>query len=74
MGIMSIDSGLYATGRFSILSDQFGDAWEYITNTWLAQGDYQFGKGVCYERYYQNPEDHPGGTHEFDIRIPVSAV
>ncbi len=71
IGKMTVAGGTYASGRFEIRPEQYGDAWNAIYQAWLPESGYQPDDGPPYELYLNNPEEHPEGKHIVEIRVPV---
>lgn len=40
----------------------------------LPESGYQPDDGPCYERYHNNPEEHPEHKHIIDICVPVKPM
>ena len=70
--IMRIPAGRYALGHFSILPDEYGEAWEemmhYISEENLSVAD----DGPMYESYKNDPRTHPEGRHLVDICVALT--
>jgi len=72
IGRMSIPGGRYAVGIFEIDVDQYGDAWNSLMGVWLPESGYQCADhGPCYEVGLNDPQEHPEGKHQIEIRVPV---
>lgn len=65
-----IHGGPYAVCHFEIKDDSFQQAWQEAF-TWLIQRGYACDDSPCYERYYNNAQDHPEHKWIFDICIPL---
>ena len=74
VGKMKIPGGKYATARFEISPDRYGDAWNAVFGGWFPESGYQPADGPSYELYLNNPEEHPEKKHVFDIVVPVKPL
>ncbi|KPK78515.1 MAG: hypothetical protein AMS25_14940 [Gemmatimonas sp. SM23_52] len=72
--VKEIPAGRYATARFEIAGDQYGDAWNAVFGGWLPESGYQPADGPCFEIYLNDPKQHPEGKHIFDICVPVKPL
>lgn len=73
-GKTTIPGGRYATARFEIAVDQYGDAWNAVFGGWLPESGYQPADGPCFELYLNDPKEHPEGKHIFEICVPVKPL
>lgn len=63
-----IPAGKYAIRRCRIEQDDFETPWRGFFAD-LAQSDYQFGQGACFERYFNNGK--VDGFWDIEMVIPV---
>ena len=64
-----IPAGDYAIRRCRVENDDFETPWRaFFTD--LAQSDYQFGTGACFERYFNNGK--LDGYWDIEMVIPVT--
>jgi AraC family transcriptional regulator len=71
---MTLASGRYAQARFELVPDQYQAAWEAVYGEWLPESGYQPDDRLAFERYLNDPEDHPEGKHTVEICVPVKAL
>ncbi|WP_024871669.1 GyrI-like domain-containing protein [Tolumonas lignilytica] len=63
-----IPAGEFAVRRCRVEQDDFETPWRgFFTD--LAQSDYQFGEGACFERYFNNGK--VDGYWDIEMAIPV---
>lgn len=74
VGKMSIGPGRYAQARFEILPDQYETAWNAVYGAWLPESGFEPADGLSFERYLNNPEEHPEGKHVVEICVPVKPL
>lgn len=67
---MEIGGGQYAVGSFAVKSDEFGEAWNYMSGEWLPGSGYQPADSAPFERYGADCETEDGKM-KVDICIPV---
>ena len=70
LGLQTLRGGPYAVCRFEIADTDFQKAWQEAF-TWFMEKGYACDDGPCYERYHNNPGDHPEGKWIVDICIPL---
>lgn len=63
-----VPAGEYATRRCRIEHDDFETPWRAFLAD-LAQSDYQFGVGACFERYFNNGK--VDGYWDIEMVVPV---
>lgn len=71
IGISVIPEGKYATACFEIDGDEYEQAWDMIYREWLPESCYQPDERCCFERYLNDPNQHPENKHIIEIFIPV---
>ena len=74
VGKMTLAEGRYAQARFELEPDQYQSAWEAVYGGWLPESGYQPDDRVPFERYLNNPEEHPEGKHIVEICVPVKPL
>lgn len=74
LGVMSIEGGLYAIGRFSIQQEEFQDAWDYMYQQWLIASDYIPRDACPFEVYLNNPMEEEDHHIEVDIYMPIEPI
>ena len=74
VGLMKLGGGRYAQARFEIDVEQYGDAWMSVYGGWLRESGYEPEDGPPFERYLNDPEQHPEGKHIVEICLPVKAM
>ena len=67
--IVKIPAGHYAIGSFEIDPNEYGDAWQAVFE-YLRKEDLK-PKGLMYESYKNDPNQHPEGKHIVDICVHV---
>jgi len=71
VGVAEIPSGKYAIASFEINGDEFEQAWDLIYSEWLPNSGYQPDERCCFERYLNDPKQHPKNKHLIEVCIPV---
>jgi AraC family transcriptional regulator len=71
IGRMSVPGGKYAVARFELMDTEYEAAWNHVMGEWLPQSGYQPDDRPCFERFLNNPEEHPQGKCIVDICVPV---
>jgi AraC family transcriptional regulator len=71
---MVLQAGTYAQARFELNPDQYEAAWEAVCGEWLPESGYQPDDGIPFERYLNDPGEHPEGKHIVEICIPVKPL
>ena len=74
IGKLTMPSGTYAQARFELLPDQYEAAWKAVYGEWLPKSGYQPDDGPPFERYLNNPEEHPECKHIVEICLPVKPL
>lgn len=67
---LSIESGRYAIGQFTVDTSEFETAWNAMC-LWVPQNGYETGNGQYFERYRNDNRQHPEQKFIVDICIPV---
>jgi AraC family transcriptional regulator len=73
VGKLIVDKGDYAVGRFHVIGEEFGQAWEWMYGRWLPASGYQADERMCFELYPQQGTDE-NGKMVVDIYIPVKPL
>ena len=68
--VMDIPAGKYALGHFEILPEDYGEAWEQMTD-FISEEQLVMGDGPMYESYKNDPRTHPEGKHLVDICVAL---
>jgi AraC family transcriptional regulator len=71
VGVMAVDGGTYAVAAFELDPSEYGAAWNWLMGTWLPSSGYQPDDRHCFERYLNDPEQHPQKKHIVEIWEPV---
>jgi AraC family transcriptional regulator len=74
VGKMTVQDGQYAQARFELLPDEYQAAWEAVYGGWLPDSGYQPDDRLAFERYLNDPADHPEGKHIVEICVPVKPL
>lgn len=74
VGKMTLASGRYAQAKFELSTDQYEAAWSAVYGGWLPDSGYVPADGLAFERYLNNPEEHPEGKHIVEICVPVQPL
>lgn len=74
IGYTVIPGGKYAVGYFEIDETQYPEIWSFMYGTWLPESGYQPEDGFTFERYLNNPDEHPEKLHFVEIYIPVKPL
>lgn len=74
IGKLSIPAGKYAFARFELKTDEYQAAWNAVYGAWLPQSGFQPDDRPCFERYLNDPKDHPEGKSVVDICVPVKPM
>lgn len=69
IGKLTIPKGKYAITRFTLGSDEFQEAWNWIYGKWLPQSGYEPDDRPCFELYPE--EKKKNGKFIVDIYVPV---
>lgn len=68
---MTLPAGSCAIARFEIDGDQYEQAWESVYGEWLPESGYEPDDRTPFERYLNDPREHPEGKHIVEICVPV---
>ncbi len=71
IGKTVVKGGRYAVGEFLLDTDEFPLAWKAMYGDWLPQSGYMPDDRPPFERYLNNPEEHPEHKHHFEIWMPI---
>ncbi len=71
VGKMTLPAGSCAIARFEILPHQYGDAWQAVYGEWLPESGFEPDDRPPFERYLNDPREHPEGKHIVEICVPV---
>lgn len=74
IGKMTLPGGACAVARFEIATDDFERAWASVYGGWLPASGYQPDDRPCFERYHNDPGQHPEGKCVVDICVPVKPL
>ena len=74
VGTMTIPAGTYAEARFELLPDEYADAWNAVFGAWMPESGYKPSDGPPFERYLNDPKQHPEGRCVVDICVPVEPL
>lgn len=74
LGKMILEGGLYAVGHFQIKQEQYGDAWDYMYQEWIAGSGYVPRDYNPFEVYRCVPSNSDCKIHEVDIYVPVEPI
>lgn len=72
IGEMTINGGTYAVGTFTLATDEYMQAWNYMYSEWLPNSGYQPAAEVSFERY--GSECDADGKTTVDICVPVTVL
>ena len=71
---MILEGGEYAVGSFELADDEFGNAWQYMYETWMPGSGYYPAENMPYELKKNDSDDHPEKKHLVDICVPVEKI
>jgi len=72
VGVMTIPGGTYAIAHFVIDQDEYEAAWNALYGLWLPESDHQPDNDrPAFERYLNDPREHPQHKHIVDIYLPL---
>ncbi len=71
VGKMTLPAGTCAIARFEIDASQYGDAWQAVYGDWLPESGFEADDRPTFERYLNDPREHPEGKHIVEICVPV---
>jgi len=74
IGVSVIPAGKYAVASFDINGDEYEQAWELMFREWLPGSGYQPDERCCFERYLNDPAQHPQNRHFIEVCIPVKPL
>jgi len=74
VGRMTLAGGRYAQARFELSPHEYEAAWTKVYGEWLPESGYVPADGLSFERYLNNPEEHPEGKHIVEICVPVQPL
>jgi AraC family transcriptional regulator len=74
VGVSVIPAGKYAVASFEIDSDEFEKAWDLIFSEWLPSSGYQPDERCCFERYLNDPKQHPNNKNFIEVCIPIKPL
>lgn len=74
LGKMTLEGGLYAVGHFQIQQDQYGDAWDYMYQEWIAGSGYVPRDYSPFEVYRNVPTTGDNNIHQVDIYLPIEPI
>ncbi len=72
IGEMTINGGTYAVGTFTLATDEYAQAWNYMYSEWLPSSGYQPASEAAFERY--SSECDADGKTTVDICVPVTVL
>ncbi|MGO1044870.1 AraC family transcriptional regulator [Clostridioides difficile] len=73
LGNMTIPSGKYLVGHFSIFQNEYSDAWDFMYNEWLSNDEHKLRNSFPFEVYLNDPNSHPQNKHIVDIYLPIES-
>lgn len=71
VGIAEFTGGKYATSRFRLKSDEFSQAWHWMSSIWLMNSGYEWDSREAFERCYGEKTIDGVRFFDVDIGIPV---
>jgi AraC family transcriptional regulator len=74
VGVMAIQVGEYAVATFTLDPSEYGLAWNWLMGVWFPSSGYQPDDRYCFERYLNDPKQHPEGKHVVELWEPVKAL
>lgn len=74
VGKMALAAGTYAQAKFELSPPEYAAAWEMVYGQWLPESGYQPEDGLPFERYLNDPGDHPEGKHIVEICLPIKPL
>ena len=75
VGKMQIEGGQYAIASFELHGPKdYAKAWNYVFSEWLPTSGYAPDDKPPFEKYLNNPEEHPEKIHLVNICIPVKPM
>lgn len=73
-GSMDIAGGQYAVGRFSLQSDEYQGAWDYMLSKWLPESGYMLDDRLCFEYYPPQEYTTEKEGRIVEIFIPITPL
>ncbi len=74
VSVSTIPAGKYAVAEFDIEAHEIERAWDLMFNEWLPKSGFQPDDRYCFERYLNNPQNHPQKRTFLQIAIPVTSL
>lgn len=74
IGMMMLEGGAYAVGRFELGEKDYENAWKMMYAGWLPESGYQPEDKPAFEIYRNDPRNHPEGKSIVDICVPVKPL
>lgn len=74
IGKMTIPGGEYAVSRFSLSTEEYGEAWQWVFGTWLPESGYQPDDRPCFEQYPEGDRADENGKTIVEIVVPVKPL
>jgi AraC family transcriptional regulator len=74
LGRMKLEGGLYAVGHFHIRQEQYGDAWNFMYQEWIAGSGYVPRDYSPFEVYRNIPSADGSPIHEVEIYVPIEPI
>ncbi len=74
IGISHIPAGKYAVAQFEIDANEYEQAWQLIYSEWLPNSGFQPDERSCFEKYLNDPKQHPKNKHIIEVYIPVKPI
>jgi AraC family transcriptional regulator len=71
VGITEFTGGKYAISRFLLQSDEFTEAWHWMSSVWLMNSGYEWDNREAFERCYGEKTIDGMKFFDIDIGIPV---
>jgi AraC family transcriptional regulator len=70
-----MEGGIYAVLHIeTALPQVFQQAWQWLFVTWLPMSGYQHTGQPPFEKYMNNPDQHPEGLEIVEICVPVKRI
>ncbi len=73
VGSMALPAGPHAVAHCELDVDQYKEAWEAF-GAWFPESGYQPADGLAFERYLNDPKQHPEGKHVVELCMPVQPL
>lgn len=70
--ILDIPANTYAVYRYEGPYEGLGQAWTRFVGEWLPQSGYELGKGICFERYRNDPINTPPESLVTELYEPIA--